>query len=215
MMRREDRERERAGDEDADGLNIISADDEDDEEPEDEEEVRDLFSVGMPCYVCGEEGQIGLDPTCRGAYDGEAALYCFRCAADGLREAFAGIDGISVVVEPFGKYDAQYSYRIDEMPAYQFVREDIEAVSWLLLTIGDACARCGEQSHHAWLTRSFVDAKLPEGRAVFRNLDRDVEHLCNGCVAAALVKASAALKLPMMTLEVPRSAMGVLMPTAG
>ena len=73
------------------------------------------------------------------------------------------------------------------MPAYQFVREDVEAISWLLLTIGDNCARCGEQSHFAWLTRDFVDVQLPENKPLFRNLDGEIEHLCGACAGAALV----------------------------
>ena len=80
-------------------------------------------------------------------------------------------------------------------------------------SLGDACARCGEQSHVAWLTPEFVDQKLPENRAVFRNLDADVEHLCQACTAAALAQAYRELELPLITVELPRSAMGVLMPT--
>ena len=45
-----------------------------------------------------------------------------------------------------------------------------------MLTIGDKCARCGKQGHFAWLTRDFVDERLPEGKQTFRNLDKDIEH---------------------------------------
>ena len=75
------------------------------------------------------------------------------------------MEGVAVIVEPFDDYSDHYYYRLDEMPAYQFVREDVEAISWLMLTIGDACARCGEQSRFVWLTRDFVEPSLPESRA--------------------------------------------------
>ena len=107
------------------------------------------------CDVCqGEEGRVGLDPTCRGNYDdaGEPTLFGYNCLEQGLKEAYAGLEGVAAIVEPFGDFSAHYYYRLDEMPAYQFVREDVEAMSWLMLTVGDACARCGEQSHVAWLT---------------------------------------------------------------
>lgn len=188
-----------------DGLNIISEDDDD--------ESTELFEEGQPCDVCGaEEGRIGIDPTARGAYDGDPVLAGANCVEQAMKDAYAGIDGIAVIVEPFGEYTGHYYYRLDELQLYQFVRDDIEALSWLLLTIGDACARCGEQSHFAWLTRESVDAKLPEDRAIFRNLDSGIEHLCNACAAAALVESYTSLKLPLMTVEVPRSAMGILMP---
>ena len=193
-----------AGDE----FNIIS------EDEEGEEIEGDLFEAGQLCDVCGkEEGRVGLDPTCRGVYDGDPALYCYTCAPEGLKDAYKDLQGVAAIVEPFGEYSAHYYYRLDEMPAYQFVREDTESVSWLMLTIGGPCARCGEQGHVAWLGRKFVDEKLPEGRAVFRNLDADIEHLCFACASAALAEAYASLKLPMMTVELPRSAMGVMMPT--
>jgi hypothetical protein len=202
--RRDDEELE--GDDDE--FNIVSEDEEVVESP-------GLFAEGQVCDVCGaDEGRIGLDPTCRGAYDGEPVLYCYGCAADGLKAAWDGVEGIAIVVEPFGDYSAQFYYRLDEMPAYQFVREDVESVSWMLLTIGDACARCGQQSHVAWLTQEFVDPRLPEGKPVFRNLDGDNEHLCNSCAAASLVEVMASMKLPLMTVELARGAMGVLMPTA-
>jgi hypothetical protein len=206
-----DDEREELVDEDEDGLNIVSGDD--DEEEEDEEN-EPLFEAGQRCDVCeNEEGRVGLDPTCRGAYDGDPQLFGWDCLADGLKEAWSKVEGLAAVVEPFGEYSAHFYYRLDEMPAYQFVREDVEAMSWLMLSVGDACARCGEQSHVAWLTPEFVDQKLPENRAVFRNLDADVEHLCQACTAAALAQAYRELELPLITVELPRSAMGVLMPT--
>jgi hypothetical protein len=99
------------------------------------------------------------------------------------------------------------------MPVYQFVREDVEAISWLLLTIGDDCARCGQQSHFAWLSRDFVDEHLPENRAVFRNMEGEIDHLCGSCAGAALAASYKSLELPLMTVELPRSAMGIVMPT--
>jgi hypothetical protein len=120
---------------------------------------------------------------------------------------------MSAIVEPLEDYDVLWYYRIDEMPAYQFVREDIEGVSWLLLTVGGDCSRCSEQSRHAWLTREFIDPKLPEGKPVFRNLDRDTEALCNACAAAAVVDIAKRVDMPLLTVEVPRGAMGVLIPT--
>ncbi len=195
-------------DEDGEGLNIYSGDDD-----EGEGEPHDLFEEGQLCDLCGSaEGRIGIDPTCRGSYDGNPVFACFGCAPAALKDAFSGVQGISVIVEPFDDYDTIYYYRVDEMPAYSFIRDDIEAVSWLLLTVGDDCARCGEQSRHAWLTRDFIDPRLPEGEPVFRDTDRDCEHLCNGCAAAALAEACASMKLPLMTVEVPRSAMGLVIP---
>jgi hypothetical protein len=204
---RDDLDASLAGDEDDDDLNIIGDDDE-------AEETFDLFVEGQPCDVCGsEEGRVGLDPTGRGAYDGEPRLFGYNCLADGLRAAWAAIEGVSTVIEPFGEYSALYYYRVDELPAYQFVREDIEAVSWLLLTVGDNCSRCTEQSRHAWLTQDFVDPRLPENRPLFRNLDADIEHLCNGHAAERMARACREIELPLMTIELPRSAMGLLMPT--
>ena len=74
VFRRSDRERELVQEEDANGLNIVSGDDDDEEPDEDEEEdeAADLFEEGQQCDVCAaEEGRVGLDPTCRGAYDGD------------------------------------------------------------------------------------------------------------------------------------------------
>lgn len=202
-------EREHLQDEDEDGLNVVSGDDD-----EDEEEVEDLFEPGQPCDLCqSEDGRVGLDPTCRGAYEGEPVLLGYRCLQQGLKDAYASVEGVAVVVEPFGEFDAHDYYRLDEMPAYRFVRDDVEGVSWLLLTIGDACARCGEQSHFAWLTQDNVDQRLPEDRPVFRGLDGEIEKLCRDCAATALASAYRSLDLPLMTVELPRSAMGVLMPT--
>lgn len=207
-----DDEREDLRDEDEDGLNIVSEEDEEDLE---DEELAPLFEAGQRCDLCeSEEGRVGLDPTCRGAYDGEPQLFGYNCLEGGLKDAWSKVEGVAAVVEPFGEYAAHFYYRLDEMPAYQFVREDVEAMSWLMLTVGDACARCGEQSHVAWLTPDFVDQRLPEDRQVFRNLDQDVEHLCQACAAAALAEAYRELGLPLITVELPRSAMGVLMPTS-
>jgi hypothetical protein len=189
-----------------DGLNITSGDD--------DEEFSGLFGLGQMCDVCGaEEGRVGLDPTCRGAYDGTPVLYGFSCVAEGLRAAYAGVEGVGVIVEPFEEYTDIYYYRLDEMPAYQFVRDDVEAISWLMLTVGDDCGRCGEQSRFVWLTRDFVDPRLPENTAVFRNMDQDAEHLCGSCAGTALAAACKSLELPLMTVELPRSAMGIIMPT--
>ena len=191
-----------------DDLNIYSGDE------DGEEETFDLFEPGQQCDICSsEEGRVGLDPTCRGNYDGEPVLYGYNCLDDGLKSQWAAVDGAAVVVEPFGDYSAHYYYRIDEMPAYSFVRQDVEALSWLLLSIGGPCAQCGEQSHVAWLTPEFVDARLPENEPVFRNLDGDVEHLCNEHASARLAEIYREIGLPLITAEVPRSAMGVLMPT--
>jgi len=194
---------------DDDGLNIISEDDEDVEY-----ESYDLFAEGQRCDVCArEDGRIGIDPTCRSMYEGDPVLVCYGCAPDELQRHYGAVEGVAVIIEPFGKYTAHYYYRLDEMPAYQFVREDIEAISWLMLSLGDECSRCGEQSRFAWLTREMVDPRLPEGEPVFRNLDREIEHLCAGCGAAELANAYKAMDAPLITVEVPRSAMGILMPT--
>jgi hypothetical protein len=204
-----DDEREQLERDDADGLNILSGDD---EEPE--EVLEDLFEEGRACDLCqSEDGRVGLDPTCRGGYDGEPVLLGYRCLPQGLKDAWDAVEGVAVVVEPFGEFDAHYYYRLDEMPAYRFVRDDVEGISWLLLTIGDVCARCGEQSRVAWLTPENVDQRLPEDRPVFRDLDGEVEKLCRSCAAAALAAAYRSLDLPLMTVELPRGAMGVLMPT--
>lgn len=198
--------------------NIVSADDEGEEYEPDEGgiELEDLFALGERCHLCSaEDGRIGLDPSCHGAYDGDPVLLGHDCSENALKDAYGQNDGIAIVVEPFGKNNFHLYYRLDELPAYGFSREDIEGVSWLLLTIGDACARCGEQSHTAWLTTKFVDPALPEepDRNVFKNLDKDIEHLCRGCAAAALAAAYRKLDLPMLTVEVPRSAMGIMMPS--
>ena len=203
------REEDEVIEEDEDGLNIVSGDDEDDDA-----DVEDLFEAGQTCDICqSEDGRVGLDPTCRGAYDGEPVLYGYNCLPEQLRSAYGRVEGVAVIVEPFGEYGAHYYYRLDEMPAYEFVREDTEAISWLLLTIGDNCARCGEQSHFAWLTRDNVDPKLPENAPLFRKLERGAELLCPACAATALASVYESLQLPMMTIELPRSAMGILMPT--
>jgi len=200
-------------DDDDDVINVISGED---EESEEEVASAGLFAEGQQCDVCGaEDGRVGLDPTCRGAYDGSPVLLGYDCLEDGLRGAYDAVDGVAAIVEPFGEYSAHYYYRLDEMSAYQFVREDIEPLSWLMLAVGDDCARCGQQSHVAWLTRKSVDARLPEGKSVFRDLEKDVEHLCTACTATSLAAAYRSLQLPLMTVEVPRSAMGVVMPVAG
>ncbi len=207
-----DNERDEVIEEQEDGLNIASGDDDDDELYEES-----LFEPDDQCWVCrNEPGRVGIDPTCHGTYDGDdqRVLLGYNCLEQGLKDAYAKNDGIAVVVEPFGQNKFHLYYRLDEMPAYQFPRSDIEGISWLLLSIGDACARCGEQSHAAWLTPAFVDPDLPEeeDQPVFRNLDKEFEHLCRNCTATALATAYRKLDLPLMTVEVPRSAMGVIMP---
>lgn len=213
VFRRTGREEEQDRiDEDDDGLNILSDDDDEDDEEE------EMFAEGELCWACqSEPGRVGVDPTCHGVYTGEdgATLLGYDCLAKGLKDAYARTEGIAVIVEPFADNKFHLYYRLDEMPAYQFPRSDIEAISWLMLTIGDACSRCGEQSHVAWLTPEFVDPELPEeeDRAVFRNMDRDYERLCRSCAAAALAETYRALDLPLMTVELPRSAMGIMMPS--
>lgn len=210
-----DDERDQVQEAQTDGLNIISDEDEDEEEIVDGEET--LFTPGEQCWICqAEPGTVGIDPTCHSTYPGEEpVLVGHKCLEQALKDAYAKDEGIAIIVEPFGENDMHLYYRLDEMPAYQFPREDVEAISWLLLTIGDNCARCGEQSHFAWLTSEFVDPELPEepNHAVFRNMDRDIEHLCRACTAAQLAKTYAALKLPLITVEIPRSAMGIMMPS--
>ena len=201
--------RDDIGDDEDDEFNIISGDDN-----EDEGITSDLFAEGGECYVCSDEpGTIGIDPTCRGAYDGEPLLVGERCAVDQIKQLYEQVEGVGVIVEPFGAYAAHFYYRLDEMPAYQFVREDVEAMSWLMLTIGDDCKRCGQQSRFALLTKDFVDESLPEGARVFRNLDRPIEHLCASCAGQSLARSYQALGLPMVTIELPRGAMGIVMPT--
>jgi hypothetical protein len=207
--------RERGGgryedDEQEDDFTVISGDDEDDEEYE----SPTLFAEGQRCDLCHrEDGRVGIDPTCGGRYDGNPVLSCFGCLERALADEYHGVEGVAVIVEPFGDFREHHYYRIDEMPAYQFVREDVETMSWLMLTVGDDCARCRQQSRFAWLTPDFVDPRLPEGRQVFRNMDDDIEHLCGTCAAAELAEVYRSLDLPLLTAEVPRSAMGLLIPT--
>ena len=207
-----DKQDEQDEDED-DGLNIVS---EDDEEGDVEDE--ELFAPGDQCSRCeSERGRVGLDPTCHGVYGGNdgPVLFGHDCLPQGLAEAYAATEGIGVIVEPFGHNKFHLYYRLDEMPAYQFPRADVEAISWLMLSIGDACSRCGEQSHFAWLTPDFVDQELPEDEdtPLFRNLEGNFERLCRGCAAKALTAAYTSMNLPLMTVELPRSAMGVMMPS--
>ena len=196
--------------EDEDSLNIRSDDDDIDEADE------PLFKDGDICWVCQDEpGRVGFDPACGGEYAGiDPVLLGERCLPAALKEAYAKTEGIGAIVEPFGTYGQHLYYRLDEMPAYGFTRDDVEGVSWLMLTIGDACARCGEQSHFTWLTKDFVDPGLPEDEdaAVFRNLDRDAERLCRSCAAGALARAYVTLKPRLVTAELPRGAMGLMIP---
>jgi hypothetical protein len=206
-----DDEREEVVDEDEDGLNIVSDDDDDDVDDS-------IFQAGDMCWSCQQEpGLVGLDPTCHGAYagDDDRILLGAKCLEARLIDLYAKNEGIAVIVEPFGRNNFHLYYRIDEMPAYQFPREDIEGISWILLTIGGPCARCQEQSHFAWLTPAFVDPELPEDpdRAVFRNLDGDFENLCRACAAKELAQVYLNLGLSLLTAELPRSAMGVMMPS--
>ena len=52
-----------------------------------------------------------------------------------------------------------------------------------------------------------------QAEQTFRNLDKDIEHLCQECSASALAESYRSLGLPLMTVELPRGAMGILMPT--
>ncbi|MBI2724579.1 MAG: hypothetical protein HYX50_05900 [Chloroflexi bacterium] len=196
-----------------DGLNILSGDDDE----EDEDDRATLFREGDLCWVCQQEpGRIALDPTCHGSYPGgDPVLLGHNCLAPALAETYGAMEGIAAIVVPLEGARNHLYYRIDEMPAYGFPREDIEPVSWLMLGLGDACSRCGEQSHIAWLTSNFVNTSLleEEGVAVFRNLDGDIERLCGSCAAGALAHAYAALRTPLLIAELPRSAMGILMPS--
>lgn len=215
VFRRTGSEHQDKREEDDDGLNVVSDDDEEEDEDEGDEEI---FSPGDMCSRCeAERGRVGLDPTCHGVYgDGDGPeLFGYNCLPQGLAEAYAKTEGIGVIVEPFGHNKFHLYYRLDEMPAYQFPRSDIEAVSWVMLSLGDACSRCGEQSHFAWLTKDFVDPELPEDEdaTVFRNMDRNFERLCRTCAAKALTAAYTSMDLPLMTVELPRSAMGVMMPS--
>ena len=97
VFRRTDRERELVQEEDANGLNIVSGDDDDEQPDEDEEEdeAADLFEEGQQCDVCAaEEGRVGLDPTCRGAYDGDPVLYGYNCLEKGLKDAYRPLEGV-------------------------------------------------------------------------------------------------------------------------
>jgi hypothetical protein len=206
-------EQDDVAEEQADGLNIASGDGEDDED-----DYESPFVAGENCWVCQTEpGRVGIDPTCHGAYGGDDGLNLvgYNCLDGALKDAYEKTEGIGVIAEPFGKYEFHLYYRIDELPAYGFAREDIEFVSWQMLSIGDPCSRCGEQSHFAWLTPDFVDPDLPEGddELVFRNTEKEYERLCRTCVAAALSAKYKALKVPLLTVEVPRSAMGIMMPS--
>jgi len=207
-----DNRRDEVVEEDEDGLNIRSEDD----DSEDEEADEPLFKDGDLCWVCQEEpGRVGLDPSCGGEYPGlDPVLLGEKCLPAALKEAYGATEGIGVIVEPFGTYGQHLYYRLDEMPSYGFTRDDVEGVSWLMLTIGDACARCGEQSHFTWLTKDFVDSNLPEeeDESVFRDLDRDTQRLCRSCAADALARAYAAMKPRLVTVELPRGAMGVMIP---
>lgn len=210
MFRRSDRDPgESIEDEDDDGLRIYSGDDD-----EGEEIIGPLFEPGQRCDICHrEDGVVGIDPTCRGVYEGEPLIVGEDCLEQELQRVYGNVEGVGVIVEPFGQYSAHYYYRIDEMPAYQFVREDVEGISWLMLTVGDECARCGEQSRFAWVGQELVYRDLAENESVFRNLQADMEHLCGKCAGQALADAYLAMRLPLVTAEVPRSAMGIMMPT--
>src|SRR5437764_943327 len=54
---------------------------------------------------------------------------------------------------------------------------------------------------------------IEEGKQTFGNLDKDIGHLCKECAASALAESYRSLGLPLMTVELPRGAMGILMPT--
>jgi hypothetical protein len=99
------------------------------------------------------------------------------------------------------------------MPAYQFPRImtfDISAAAHDRRRLRAAASRVT-----AWLTPNFVDKNLPEDpdTPVFRNLDKDAEHLC-WTAPRPPSPPPTANSTPMMTAEVPRSAMGVMMPSS-
>ena len=88
-------ERDQVAEEQEDGLNIVNDEDEDDGEV-----IGDLFEAGQFCDVCSkEEGRVGLDPTCRGAYDGDPVFLCFGCLTGALQDAYKGVEGSAIIVE--------------------------------------------------------------------------------------------------------------------
>jgi hypothetical protein len=207
---------EQTSGEPGDGLNVYSRDD--DDEDGEGDVVASPFTQGEVCWQCQDQiGKVGVDPTCHGQYGGDhdPIWLCYKCLPEQLKQHYNAAEGIAVVAEPFGTNNLHLYYRLDEMPAYQFPREDIEPISWLLLTIGDECVVCGEQSHYAWLSTDFIDPALPEDEStpVFRNLEGDVQHLCGGCTADRLASRYEDMRLPLIHAEVPRSAMGLMMPS--
>lgn len=183
--------------------------------PEDDAEdaVRPLFVAGQRCDSCGAaEGRVGIDPTCGGAYDGEPTLVCHDCLEPALRRSYDAMQGIAVVVEPAAVFDTHDYYRVDEMASYEFLQEDIDAVSWMLLAVGGGCEECGEQSHALWLPVEAIDIHLPDDTPIIVNPEAPGRLLCGGCLAQTLTRAYRATGRPLLQVEVPRAAMGLLLP---
>ena len=81
--------------EDENGLNIVSDEEDDDDEGE---MTGDLFEPGQLCDVCSkEEGRVGLDPTCRGQYDGDPVFLCFGCLTGALQDAYKAVEGVAIL----------------------------------------------------------------------------------------------------------------------
>ncbi|HXF52277.1 MAG TPA: hypothetical protein VNM43_11405 [Dehalococcoidia bacterium] len=181
---------------------------------EDEEEgFEPLFEEGQRCDACGvTEGRVGIDPTCGGVYDGTPTFVCYDCLQPALRRHYEAMEGIAVVVEPAALFDTHDYYRVDEMAAYEFLQEDIDTVSWMLLTIGGDCEECGEQSHVLWLPVEAIDVELPEDTPIFVNPEAPRKLLCGPCAADTLAQAYCAAERRLWQVEVPRAAMGLLLP---
>ncbi|HWQ27869.1 MAG TPA: hypothetical protein VNN12_02470 [Dehalococcoidia bacterium] len=172
-----------------------------------------LFEEGQRCDACGVvEGRVGIDPTCGGVYDGEPTLVCYDCLGPALRRHYGAMEGIAVVVEPAAVFDTHDYYRIDEMAAYEFLQEDIDTVAWMLLEIGGECQQCGEQSHVLWLPIEAIDIELPDDTPIFVNPDAPRRFLCGTCAGEALARAYRASERRLLQVEVPRAAMGLLLP---
>ncbi len=184
-----------------------------DESAEEDEAYAPLFEEGQPCDLCGaSEGRVGIDPTCQGEYDGAPEIACYRCLGPALRRHYEGMEGIAVVVEPAPGFDSHDYYRVDELREYDFLLEDIDTISWLLLGIGGDCDVCRKQSHVLWLPADAIDSRLPDDAPMFVNPGAEGRFLCGGCVADALTNAYRASERRLLQVETPRAAMGVLVP---
>lgn len=180
---------------------------------EEEEGFAPLFAEGQRCDACGvAEGRVGIDPTCGGVYDGTPAFVCYDCLGPALRREYERMEGIAVIVEPAAMFDTHDYYRIDEMAAYEFLQEDIDTVAWMLLATGGDCEECCEQSHVLWLPVDAIDVELPEDAPIFVNPEAPRRLLCGPCAADALAMAYRAAERRLWQVEVPRAAMGLLLP---